>query len=329
MSVRAILVVGLALASGVSAAVGVTKMQPAPAAPIKLETTSVLVAKRDISLGVPVTADDLTTREWPAAQVPEGALTDSKIALGRPAKYRILEGEVLLEKKLATEDEGRGMAPLVRPGMRAFTVLTPTISSGVAGFILPGNHVDVFMTFADTNQTNVELTGGGTTTLLLQNVEVVAVDSKIEAPDSHQADQLKSVTLMVAPREAAMLSMAQQKGTLNLALRNDGDIQQASGAAVTFNDVRWAYGKPFDEPEELDATDAPAEPEKSTLASLAEFATTVLSSMPEPAAKSDSVPAQPVRLRIRTLRGISPGEVHVDLHAAPAASDSVSPRTSS
>lgn len=317
MSVRAIMVVGLALASGVSAAVGVTKMRPTAAAPAKLETKTVLVAKRDISLGVPVTADDLTTRDWPAAQVPEGALTDSKVALGRPAKYRILEGELLLEKKLATEDEGRGMAPLVRPGMRAFTVLTPTIASGVAGFILPGNHVDVFMTFADTNQANMELTGGGTTTLLLQNVEVVAVDSKIEAPDAHQADQLKSVTLMVAPREAAMLSMAQQKGTLNLALRNDGDIQHASGAAVTFNDVRWAYGKPFDEPEELSATDAPAEPGRSTFAALAEIASSVLSSLPEPEAKSDTASARPTRMRIRTLRGSSPGEVHVGLRPAP------------
>lgn len=113
------------------------------------------------------------------------------------------------------------MAALVPSGMRAFTIHTPSVASGVAGFIMPGNKVDVLLT--------MEGRRGGTTITLLQNLEILAVDQRIDAPSDYRVDpnQLRSVTLLVTPDQAAKLGLAQNKGALHLSLRNLKDDQPA------------------------------------------------------------------------------------------------------
>ena len=111
------------------------------------------------------------------------------------------------------------MAALVPNGLRAFTIHTPSVASGVGGFILPGNKVDVLLTMDGKR--------GSLTTTLLQNLEILAVDQRIDAPADNRIDpkQLHSVTLLVTPDQAAKLSLAQNKGSLHLALRNHKDDQ--------------------------------------------------------------------------------------------------------
>jgi pilus assembly protein CpaB len=114
------------------------------------------------------------------------------------------------------------MAALVPDGMRAFTVPTPSAASGVAGFILPGNKVDVLLT--------LEGRRGSVTTTLVQNLEILAVDQRTDAPADNRIDpnHLRSVTLLVTPDQAAKLGLAQNKGALHLALRNHRDDQVAA-----------------------------------------------------------------------------------------------------
>ena len=104
-------------------------------------------------------------------------------------------------------------------GMRAFTIHTPSVASGVGGFVLPGNKVDVLLTMDGKR--------GSITTTLLQNLEILAVDQRIDAPADNRIDpkQLHSVTLLVTPDQAARLGLAQNKGSLHLALRNHKDDQ--------------------------------------------------------------------------------------------------------
>jgi pilus assembly protein CpaB len=128
--------------------------------------------------------------------------------------------------------------------MRACTITT-NVSSSVAGFILPGNHVDVLLSM--TGDADKEATGGATTTTLLQNVEILATDQNIEAPAANVAPNLRSVTLLVTPDQAAKLQLGQTKGQLHLTLRNPGDADPATTRPATARDIQFYQGKPWDE----------------------------------------------------------------------------------
>ena len=130
---------------------------------------------------------------------------------------RLLKDEPVANGKLAPKGSGRGMAALIPKGMRAFTIHTPSIAPGVAGIVMPGHKVDVLLTMNDVGAN--DQTGGGSTTTLLQNVEISAVDQNIDAPAENKMDKgLRSVTLLVTPQQAKQLDLGQNKGTLRLAL---------------------------------------------------------------------------------------------------------------
>jgi Flp pilus assembly protein CpaB len=124
---------------------------------------------------------------------------------------------------------------------------------------------------------------------LIQNIEILAVDQQIEAPESNKTEQLRSVTLSVTERQAKKLSLAQNRGILNLTLRNDSDVAAEDSPPVTLNDIRYVQGN---------LSVVPAEEEKSEV-------TTV-----------PVVPTQQMRLRIRTMRGTASGQVVLEQYPA-------------
>jgi len=223
MRMRTILIGMLALVFGVSAAGGVYLMMGADSADVQPDLVSLVVAAADISRGQTLTQELLTLSDWPKAMVPEGAIINIGDILERTVAIPMLKGDLLLERKLAAIGSGRGLAAIIPAGMRAVTIQTPNIATGVAGFILPGNKVDVLLTMS--GQGSNDLTGGGSTMTLLQNLEILAVDQLTDAPDDNLVDsrELRSVTLLVTPAEAARLNLGQNKGTLQLTLRNPTD----------------------------------------------------------------------------------------------------------
>jgi pilus assembly protein CpaB len=240
------LLVLLAVVSGLSAAVGVKRLreQPAAASP---EKVSILVAAAALPRGTMVSADSVTLRDYPKELVPSSAITRVEDALERFVYIPLAKDEPVLDGKLLLKGAGRGLAPLIPKGMRAFTINTPNLASGVAGFVLPGNKVDVLLTVSNTG-TNDE-TGGGSTTTLLQNVEILAVDQRVEAPADNKVDakELRSVTLLVTPDQAAKLDLGQNKGMLHLSLRHPDDNLAADTRPATLADLRFHQEKPWDE----------------------------------------------------------------------------------
>jgi pilus assembly protein CpaB len=223
MQTRTILIAVFAVVFGISAALGAYLLVQSPAGAPAPETVSVVVAAVDISRGQTLTPEHLVQRDWPKDAVPEGAITDLQEVLDRTATFAMIKGDLLSDAKLAPRGAGRGMAAVIPTGMRAVTIQTPTVATGVAGFILPGNKVDVLLTVSGTG--TEDRTGGGSTITLLQNVEVLAVDQRIDAPQDNKMDlkDLRSVTLLVNPADAARLDLGQNKGVLQLALRNHAD----------------------------------------------------------------------------------------------------------
>src|SRR5262249_40118843 len=135
----------LSLMFGGSAALGVNKYvtNKSGAGVATGDTEPVVVAAADIPRGASITADQLETRESPRGILPPGALKRGEDAVDRAGFVPLIKGEPVLDAKLAPKGARRGMAALVPGGMRAFTILTPSVASGVGGFIQPGNKVDV------------------------------------------------------------------------------------------------------------------------------------------------------------------------------------------
>jgi pilus assembly protein CpaB len=239
MSARTIMVVFLALFSGAGMAVGVLRSnQPKAGDAIATETEDVLIAISDIERGRTVTEADVEERKWPRGLAPADTLRTVAEAKGRAAVGRILAGEVVRNVKLATEGAGLGLAPSIPVGKRALTVMASRASTSVAGFVLPGSRVDVLLNLRASGRGDE--TGGGSTTTLLQAIEVLAVDQKQDAPETNQFDPkaLTSVTLLVTPEEANVLDLAQNMGTLSLALRNSSDVSDAAVLPATLAEIR-------------------------------------------------------------------------------------------
>ncbi len=284
MSIRSVLVVLLALVFGACAAVGVSMLRnpppPEPAPAPVVETVPVVVALVDIPRFTTLAPDMLKTREFPKDTVPAGAANRVEDVTDRVALSGLVKDEPIIEGKLALRGTGHGMAPGLPIGMRAFTILVPTQSSGVAGFILPGNKVDVLLTTSG-NGGPGDPTGGATTRTLLQSIEILAVDQQVDAPSGNKVDVnvMRSVTLLVTPDEAQMLDLAQNKGILHLSLKNPEDTKDVRRKPVTMADIGLAPELPKGK-----------EPE----------AAPVLTAEPPPPAK------------IRTLRGNVSGQILID-----------------
>ena len=246
MSGRTIMIAVLALTFGGSAAVGVNLLyNQAPATPT--ETVAVVVAAHDIGRGTLVTTDLVTIREFPKNLVPEGAMNRIEEAVDRVAFHSLVKDETLLDTMLSAKNARGGLAGIVPKGMRAFTIHTPQVASSVGGFILPGNKVDVLLTMTSNNPN--DFTGGAVTTTILQNVEILAVDQRLDAPSENKVDpnHLQSVTLLVTPDQAAKLELGQNRGSLHLTLRNPEDSAAAKTQPATLSGLQFYQEKPWTE----------------------------------------------------------------------------------
>ena len=258
--VRSIVIIALAIVCGAAAAIGVNqalRRQPVAAEAPKPKTEPVVVAARRIARGEKLTKDMLKAVPWPAELVPgedqqQGMVSVSEEsivihsvdeAVGRVAMTTIMRNEPLFNGKL-TKENGEGfIASIIKPGMRAYTIQTKGPSSSVADFVRPQDRVDVLVTIRGT--TNDE-TGGGSTTTLLQSVEILAIDQILD-PDADtmkmlerwaKGDNLTSVTLEVTPVQASMLALGQSYGELSLSLRRFGDEQNVATVPATIRDIR-------------------------------------------------------------------------------------------
>ncbi len=245
MSIRTILVILLALICGLSAAWGMSQLGRSKFITRQPEKASIVVATVTIPRGRTLTEGDLTICKWPKEMIPETALTSLDDVVQRATIIPIIGGEPILEVKLAPKGAGAGMAALIPHGMRAYTIQSSRIGANVAGFILPGNRVDVLMTLKGRPNDG---TGGGSTTTLLQAVEILAVDQELTAPAENKVDlkNLRSVTLLVTPEQASLLDLGQNMGQLSLSLRNPGDGDEAITRPATLADIRFRQEKPVE-----------------------------------------------------------------------------------
>ena len=181
---------------------------------------SLVVATRPLPLGDTITRDSVRTREVPDDLFPKGAFSKVEDVLDRPVISPILPDEPVMETRLAGRGAGLGLAPMIPDGMRAIAVRVNDVV-GVAGFILPGMHVDVLSTGS------VPGRGDMVTRTVLENIAVLSVGQTIQVDAKSQAINAAVVTLLVNPSEAEALALANSEGRIQLALRNSADSKSS------------------------------------------------------------------------------------------------------
>ena len=207
----------LAAVSGIIASVVWIKHQGVQPAPVERQTVAALIVKRDIAPATRLDADLVTTAAWSRDNLPKGAFTNAAELEGRVTAYPMVEGELILEKKLAPKGTIPGLTALLSANMRAMTVKVDE-ASGVAGFVVPENRVDVLLT-VDKGEYNKD----PLSRVLLQNLRVLGTGQRIENRPGDKPQIVPTVTLEVSPTEGERLALAAQAGRISLVLRGQDD----------------------------------------------------------------------------------------------------------
>src|SRR5689334_3457739 len=141
MNSKSLIMLGLAVAFGLVAML-LTRSMLAQVPTRAEEAQDILVAARDLKEEELLKPDALKVIRMAKSAVPAGAFTAAKDVAERWVKTALLEGDVVIEKKLGPKGTPPGLVANIPKGMRAFAI-DVTEQTGVSGFILPGHHVDV------------------------------------------------------------------------------------------------------------------------------------------------------------------------------------------
>jgi pilus assembly protein CpaB len=207
--------------------------------------TKVVVAARDMDPGYVVEKADLKLEEVPANLAPSRSFKDPALVAGRTVLASVVKGYPLLDNQLAAAGAGSGMQAMVPKGMRAVAVEVSE-GSAVAGLITPGCFVDVIATLRQGEQ-NVAAT-------VVHNVKVQFVQrarptrsvNAAAASGTPDAGAVKTVTLIVTPKQANALELANSQGKPRLVLRGNGGEDDST--EVTTVNERELLGLPAEEP---------------------------------------------------------------------------------
>ncbi len=251
---KIVLLVGALLIAGVTAFMARSMFTEsaapqAQAGPVVPEGPQVLVATRTLPVGTIVDAEAFRYQPWPEGLVQdayyvrsgEGA-TDPASLIGTVVRSEVTAGQPVTRGSLVRPGERGFLAAALGPGMRAVAVPV-SASSGVAGFVFPGDRVDIVLT--------QEVEGGGdgsplrASETIFRNVRVLAVDQRLDSRDEEGnsvAQPGSNVTLEATPRMAERIAVAQTIGQLSLSLRSIADNPAELERAIASGEVRVPEG---------------------------------------------------------------------------------------
>lgn len=179
------------------------------------DLVEVYVVTERLDFGDPLLKENVRTIYWQASALPEGTFSD-EAELFPPGQekpryaLRLMEPfEPILKVKVTEPGESAGLTSQLGEGMRAFAIRVDA-SSGVSGFVYPGNYVDVYWTGSN-GMTEV-------TKLIETGVNVIAIDQTAAGAATGEATIAQTVTVKATPEQVARLAQAQATGRLALSL---------------------------------------------------------------------------------------------------------------
>ena len=240
-----IAVITAVMAKNMFIGAGAAQAEAAPAVPVG---PKILVARKALPVGTIIDQESLTFQDWPkemmqnAYYVEGGVDSDISKLLGTVVRNPVTAGQPVTRGALVGPNDRGFLAAALGPGMRAVTVPV-SVTSGVAGFVFPGDRVDMVLT--------QEVRGGGdgpplrVSETIVRNLRVLATDQRIDGKDEEGKTQPKvssTVTIEATPRLAEKIAVAQSLGSLSLSLRSIADNTAELERAVASGEVKVPAG---------------------------------------------------------------------------------------
>ena len=230
-----------------------------------VEAVEILVADRDMPAGTIIDSNNMDWQPWPDDSLGDGYVVyredggDDQTVLEEPyydqiVRRTILAGEPITDAKLFTRDGASFLSGMLTPGMRAVAIKVAEVT-GVGGFIMPGDHVDVIVSLKWKVDQEARKKGAPfteyTSETIIQNARVLGID---QAFDDFEENVVKAsaITIEVTPKQAEIIAVAGSKGTLSLSLRSL--VPDPVGAIAGFTsdrEVLYSLGGGFPASERL------------------------------------------------------------------------------
>jgi pilus assembly protein CpaB len=219
-----------------------------PAVQAAQNVTEVLVATRELPPGTILDPEMVKFIPWPNEMI-EGTYykkdgTDIKALQGTVVRFSIPAGQPMTQGSLVKPGDRGFLAAALTPGMRAVTVKLDGERATVAGFVFPGDRVDLLLT--------QEITGGGdgpplkATETVMRNVRILATDQRTDKQTDDKGNTVvtnySTVTVEATPKIAEKLAVMSTVGTLSLSLRSLADNQGELEEAIANGEVKVPEG---------------------------------------------------------------------------------------
>ncbi len=182
-------------------------------------TNKIVAAAKPLQPGEAIKAESLTLIDWPSRVPLQGTSAKIEDLVGRFVLYPVAAQQPIVQSSLAPAGSGFGLTAKIPDGMRATSVRSDEVV-GVAGFLFPGSHVDVLVTFRLDNSATT------TTQTVLQDAEVLTAGQKSEPDPQAKPDSVGVVTLLLKPDDAEKLVLASSLGSIHFVLRNGSDHEE-------------------------------------------------------------------------------------------------------
>ena len=184
-----------------------------------------IAAAKDLEAGETLQPGSLQVVDWNGSGVLSGGFTKVADLSGRVVLFPLAKGELILERQLASVGSSAGLTAKIPPGMRAIAVRSDDVI-GVAGFLLPGTHVDVLMTYhSDTSPEPKTVT-------VLQDVVVLSAGQQIHPDPAGKPVSVNVVTLLLKPEDTEKIALATSLGGMYFVLRNGGDQDKVAAVPI-------------------------------------------------------------------------------------------------
>jgi pilus assembly protein CpaB len=194
---------------------------------------TIVVANATIAFGAAVTADNAIEIPWPSKQLPDGAFASVQDLVKdgrRVALSPFVRNEPIVASKVTAPNQRASLSTVIEEGKRAVTVAVDDVR-GVAGFISPGDFVDIVLTRTGSNEGPQNFSE-----VILQHIKVLAID-QLAGDRQERAVVAKAVTVEVTPEQSLKILLATNIGRLSLILRQSAETSMAPEQRVTDKDL--------------------------------------------------------------------------------------------
>jgi len=192
---------------------------------------------KPLQAGEILKAENLKLVAWPAANALAGAYIKPEDLVGRAVLYPIDKDQPITDHLLAAPGAGLGLSSKIPDGMRAIALRSDEVM-GVAGFIFPGSHLDVMVTY------HSSVSPDPITATVLQDAQVLAVGQKSQPDPDGKPVTATVVTLLLTPQDAERAVMASSQGAFHFVLRSGSDKEQVKDAPITIANIAGDWTMP-------------------------------------------------------------------------------------